>query len=461
MNRTITVIPADTNQPANISCGNAAGSRIRVAAYCRVSTALEEQLQSYENQCRYYSRTIKGNPDYDFAGIYADEGLSGTGTRKRAAFNKMIRDARAGKIDMIITKSISRFARNTLDCLNYVRELKNRGIGILFEKENIYTLDAKGEVLLTILSSLAQDESRSISENTAWGIRRHYETGHYRISTKRFLGYDNDADGHLAVNSEQAPAVRRIYREYLDGKTPAAIARLFESEGLTNWNGTSKWIPTTIDSILQNEKYKGDALLQKTYTVDFLTKKRSANEGRLRKYFISGDHAPIVDTEVWEAAQEERTRRKAYCAEHHIRAYASKTEKNPFSGHVICAENGRVLTPCGRDGDKREMRCPGSCPDNCTENCKKLRIREEILEEILEKVWADIVKTRNERLTNWQAQMNSENPLTRYRAKRFIELTEAGVEIQNIIPAVLDFVTVTKGGSITIQFLDGSTWRWG
>ena len=171
---------------------------------------------------------------------------------------------------MIITKSISRFARNTLDCLNYVRELKDLGIGIIFEKENINTLDAKGEVLLTILSSLAQDESRSISENCTWGIRRRFETGKHKMSTKRFLGYDTDETGKLVINRTQEPIVIRLYQEFLDGKTTDYIKRIFEREGVKNWDGGTKWQSTTLMSMLENEKYKGDALLQKSYTVDFM-----------------------------------------------------------------------------------------------------------------------------------------------------------------------------------------------
>ena len=193
---------------------------------------------------------------------YADEGISGTNTKKRDEFNRMIADCRAGEIDMIITKSISRFARNTLDRLNYVRELKELGIGIIFEKENINTLDAKGEVLLTILSSLAQDESRSISENCTWGIRRRFETGKHKMSTKRFLGYDTDEEsGKLVINKAKASIVMRLYQEFLDGKIPDYIKRIFEREGVQNWDGGTKWQATTLMSMLENEKYKGDALL--------------------------------------------------------------------------------------------------------------------------------------------------------------------------------------------------------
>ena len=197
-------------------------------------------------QVNFYSGYIKNNPEYDFAGIYADEGISGTNTKKRDQFNKMIEDCKAGKIDVIITKSISRFARNTLDCLNYVRLLKDLGIGIIFEKENIDTLDSKGEVLLSILSSLAQDESRSISENSTWGIRRRFEQGKVAVNCTKFLGYDKDEDGNLVINEKQAKIVRRIYKDYLDGKGPNRIARELEAEGVLNWNGKAKWYESSI-----------------------------------------------------------------------------------------------------------------------------------------------------------------------------------------------------------------------
>lgn len=252
-----------------------------MAAYCRVSTDQLEQLSSYEAQVSYYTNYINGHPDYECAGIYADEGISGTNTKKREQFNKMIEDCKNGKIDAIITKSISRFARNTLDCLNYVRMLKELGIGVIFEKENINTLDSKGEVLLSILSSLAQDESRSISENSTWGIRRRFEQGKVTVNHTKFMGYDKDEEGNLVINEKQAKIVRRIYTDYINGKGPNRIAKEFEEEGILNWNGKAKWYESSIRKMLSNEKYKGDALLQKTYTVDFLSKKRAVNKGEI------------------------------------------------------------------------------------------------------------------------------------------------------------------------------------
>jgi len=334
-----------------------------MAAYCRVSTDQEEQLLSYENQLNYYTGYISNNPLYQFAGIYADEGISGTNTKKRDEFNKMIADCRAGKIDMIITKSISRFARNTLDCLNYVRELKELGIGIIFEKENINTLDAKGEVLLTILSSLAQDESRSISENSTWGIRRRFEKGQHKMSTKRFLGYDTDEDGKLVVNPKQAAIVKRLYFEFLSGKTVDYIKRIFEREGVVNWDGSTKWQVTTLQSMLENEKYKGDAVLQKSYTVDFLTKKRVMNQGEIQKFYIEDDHEAIIEPWIWECVQLEIERRKRYLEEHGTKSYSNNTEKNPFASKIVCGECNKVFTRKGWRSSTGETRKVWQCSE--------------------------------------------------------------------------------------------------
>lgn len=253
--------------------------------------------------------------------IYADEGISGTNTKKRTEFNRLIADCRKGKVDRIIVKSISRFSRNTLDCLKYVRELKELGIGVAFEKENIDSLDAKGEVLLIILSSLAQDESRSISGNATWGIRKKFERGKIRVNTTKFVGFDKDENGNLIINEEQAKIVRRIFRDFLQGETPESIARTLKEEGVPGWNGKVNWYPTTIQRMLQNEKYMGDALLKKSYTVDFLTKKRSENQGQVNQYYIEGNHEAIIDKEEWELVQLEVERRNQFRQDNNINFY--------------------------------------------------------------------------------------------------------------------------------------------
>ena len=309
MARQIVHIPAQRNI-ANRAV--APDTKLRVAAYCRVSTEQDEQLNSFENQVTYYTEFINRNPNYELAGIYADEGISGTSTKRREQFNRMIADCEAGKIDLIITKSISRFARNTQDCLNYSRKLKDLGIGITFEKENISTMDSTGELLFTILSSLAQDESRSISENCQWGIRSLFKQGVVHINTNRFYGYDKNEDGRLVINPEQAKVVRWIFESYMDGINPDIIARRLMEKKVPGCMGEPKWTVDTIMGILQNEKHMGDAILQKTFTADYLTKKQVKNEGQLAQYHVKDDHEAIVSKELWQVTQLEIQRRKDY-----------------------------------------------------------------------------------------------------------------------------------------------------
>ena len=228
----------------------------------------------------YYTNYIKGRDDWEFVAIYTDEGISATNTKRREGFKAMVADALAGKIDLIVTKSVSRFARNTVDSLTTVRMLKEKGVEIYFEKENIWTLDAKGELLITIMSSLAQEESRSISENTTWGQRKRFADGKASVAYKRFLGYDRGPNGGFVVNQEQAKTVKLIYKLFLDGLTCHAIAKELTERKLPTPGGKAVWSQSTVRSILTNEKYKGDALLQKEFTVDFLQKENEKERGR-------------------------------------------------------------------------------------------------------------------------------------------------------------------------------------
>lgn len=281
----------------------------KVAAYARVSTDRDEQLTSYEAQVDYYTNYIKGREDWEFVAVYADEGITGCNTTHRDGFSSMVEDALAGRIDLIITKSVSRFARNTVDSLTTIRKLKESGTECYFEKENIWTFDGKGELLLTIMSSLAQEESRSISENCTWGQRKRFADGKVTVPFKRFLGYDRGEDGNLVVNEEQAVIVRRIYGLFLQGKTPYAIARQLTEEGIPTPGGKKNWGKKTVESILTNEKYKGDALLQKVYTTDFLTKKKKKNEGEVPQYYVEGNHEPIIPPAQFDRVQKEMQRR--------------------------------------------------------------------------------------------------------------------------------------------------------
>jgi len=303
----------------------------RVAAYARVSTDTEEQLTSYEAQVDYYTRHIHANAEWEFVEVYTDEGISATSTKKRDGFNRMIGDALVGKIDLILTKSVSRFARNTVDTLTNVRQLKEKGVEVYFEKENIYTLDSKGELLITIMSSLAQEESRSISENVTWGQRKRFADGKVSLPYKHFLGYEKGEDGLPKIVEEQAETVRLIYKLFLEGYTTSGIAKLLTGESISTPAGKQKWQGSTVKSILTNEKYKGDAILQKKYTVDFLTKKQKVNEGEVPQYYVENSHPAIVTPEVFDIVQHEMKRRKAI-------GYTSRTDC--FSSKIICGECG-------------------------------------------------------------------------------------------------------------------------
>lgn len=307
MTCTVKIIPAKINPFSSMPDGKPI--RRRVAGYARVSTDMEEQQSSYKTQVKYYTEYIKGNPAWEFVGVYSDEGISGTSTKHREGFKKMIADALAGKIDLILTKSISRFARNTVDALTAIRKLKEKGVEVYFEKENVKTLDAKGEFLITIMSSLAQEESRSISENTKWGRRKRMAEGKFNMPYKVFLGYDSGPDNKPVINEEQAQTVRKIYQWYLDGLTCRAICRRLEQEGIKSPKGNDRWWDGTVLSILTNEKYKGEALLQKKYVVDFLKKKQKVNHGELPQFYLEDSHPAIISKEMFDAVQAERIKR--------------------------------------------------------------------------------------------------------------------------------------------------------
>ena len=300
--RNVILIPAKRQVGNNIK--KADKPKLQVAACCRVSTDSDEQATSYEAQIEHYTEYIAKNPNWVLAGIFADEGITGTNTKKCNEFNRMIDECMAGNIDMIITKSISRFARNTLDCLKYIRQLKDKNIPVFFEKESINTMDSKGEVLLTIMASLAQQESQSLSQNVKLGLQYRYQQGHVQVNHNRFLGYTKDSDGHLVIDPDQAEIVRRICWEYLEGSSMDKIAAGLEADGILTGAGKTKWPTSTINKILRNEKYIGDVLLQKTYTTDFLTKKRIKNNGTVPQYYVKGDHKVIIPKDIFLLVQE-------------------------------------------------------------------------------------------------------------------------------------------------------------
>ena len=330
MAKTVTTIPATKSKFTAAPLYSA--EKRKVAAYARVSTDHEEQQTSYEAQVDYYTSYIRSRNDWEFVAVYADEGVTGCNTKKRSGFNQMVADALAGKINLIITKSVSRFARNTVDSLTTIRTLKEHGIEVYFEKESIWTFDGKGELLLTIMSSISQEESRSISENVTWGHRKRMADGRVSVAYSRFLGYDKGPDGKMVVNPKQAEIVKLIYRLFLEGMTPHTIALHLSERGIKTPGGKDKWSQATIRRILTNEKYKGDALLQKTYTADFLTKKTIKNEGQVQQYYVEDDHEAIIDPVVFDMVQQELERRN--------RGSSRYSGVSIFSSKVKCGQCG-------------------------------------------------------------------------------------------------------------------------
>jgi len=327
----VTIIPSTIN-PITQLPHNATTLR-KVAAYARVSTNKDEQYTSYEAQVKFYEKYIKERPNWEYTKVYADEGISGTSTKRRTDFNRMIKEALLGKIDLIITKSISRFARNTLDTISYVRKLKARGVEVFFEKENLWTLDPKSELILTIMASIAQEESRSISQNVIWGKRVSFQQGKVSFAYSRFLGYKKVED-KLVIDEDQAVIVRMIYRMFLvEGKTPSGIAKYLKSQNIKTPTGkSSNWSKNTIISILTNEKYKGDALLQKSYTANYLEHSRVENQGQIPQYYVENNHPAIIDKDIWEQVQFEMERR--------VMIGTQYSSSNIFSSRLKCGDCG-------------------------------------------------------------------------------------------------------------------------
>lgn len=319
-----------------------AENKLRVAAYCRVSTATDAQLESLEAQKSHYENYINSRDDWCFAGVYYDGGITGTKASKRPELMRLLADCKAKKIDFVITKSISRFSRNTLDCLKYIRMLKDKNIPVFFEKESINTMDAKGEVLLTIMASLAQQESQSLSQNVKMGLQFRYQNGQVQVNHNHFLGYTKDREGNLVIDPEQAEVVKRIYREYLEGSSMDKIAKGLEKDGILTGAGRKKWWTSTINKILRNEKYIGDALLQKTYTTDFLNKTRVKNNGIVPRYYVENNHEAIIPKDIFLRVQEELVRRRV------VKTSANGKRRSYSCNHcfvqlVICGECGEMF----------------------------------------------------------------------------------------------------------------------
>lgn len=421
----------------------------KVAAYARVSTDLPEQLTSYEAQIRYYTDYIKNHDGWEFAGMYTDEGITGTSTKRREGFKQMIADALDGKIDLVITKSVSRFARNTVDSLTAIRNLKAQGVECYFEKENISTFDGRGELLLAIMSSLAQEEARSISENCTWGLRRRFAEGKVSVPFVNFLGYDRGADGNLVINKAQAKLVRRIYGMYLSGMGSGAIAKTFSQENIPAPSGGGKWYASTVKSILKNEKYKGDALLQKTYTSDFLTKAKKINNGEVQQYYVKNNHEPIIEPRIYDMVQDMMQK-----GNRRISAHA-------FSGKIIC---GRCKSIYGsrvwHSNDKyrrRVWQCSQSKGGG--QKCSAPHLYDEHIENAFRSAIYKLLADKNNIREDFEL-ISKQLPQTskaveKLYAKDFV-MTEFD---RDLWLSLVDFVTVNSREDILVTFRNGGSVR--
>ena len=394
MAKLVTVIPAKKESIDPYS--GEIPKKKKVAAYARVSTVYEEQRTSFEAQRDYYEKYIKSNSEWEFVNIYADEGISATSTKHRVGFNKMVKDALNGKIDLIITKSVSRFARNTVDTLTNVRKLKDKNVEVYFEKENIFSFDSKGELMLTLLSSLAQEESRNLSTNITWGQRKRFADGKVSLPYGQFLGYEKGEDDLPKIVEKEAKIVRKIYRLFLEGKTPSGIARQLTEEKITTPGGKKKWHSTTVKSILQNEKYKGEAKLQKTYTVNFLTKKTKINEGEVPQYYVENSHPAIIDPEIYELVQEEFKRRKA------AGKYTSAI--NCFASCITCGDCGGFYGRKVWHSNSKYARTVWQCNNKFQKrvHCSTPHLKEEVIKDAFVGVFNSLIENKEEILGNYE-----------------------------------------------------------
>ena len=392
----IRVIPATRQHMASAQAASLSTKR-RAAAYARVSTDKDEQETSFEAQVSYYTDYITKRPDWELVRVYTDEGITGTSIKRRDGFNQMVRDAIDGKIDLIVTKSVSRFARNTVDSLQTIRKLKDIGCEVYFEKEAIWSFDGKGELLITIMSSLAQEEARSISENVTWGQRKRFSDGKVSLPYAQFLGYEKGEDGLPKIVEAEADIVRLIFRLFIEGKTPSAIARFLAANGIPSPAGRETWQVATIRSILQNEKYAGQALLQKKFTVDFLTKKQKINEGEVPQYFVENSHPAIIEPEEFEAVQAELARRNALGRPMGC--------NSPFSARIVCGECGGYYGSKVWSSNTKYRRIIWQCNEKYKSGtrCKTPHVTEEDVKARFLAVWNSISVNREELIADCRA----------------------------------------------------------
>ncbi len=366
--------------------------KIKVAAYARVSTEKDEQHNSLEAQKDYFLKYIKNEPEWEYVGLYFDDGISGLSKKNRDGFNNLINDALDGRIDLIVTKSISRFARNTVDTISTIRKLKSKGIGVFFQKENINTLDSKGEFVLTLMSSFAQEESRSISENCTWGQRKRFADGKVSIPFARFLGYDRGENGELVVNEGEAKIVKYIYSLFILGFTLSEIKTALESFDIKSPGGTYSWNHRNIKSILTNEKYKGDALLQKSFTVDFLTKEKKKNKGEIPQYYVTGNHEAIIPPSTFDRVQRLLEQRKA--GKNRISSVSI------YSSKIKCGDCGSWYGSKTWHSTSKYRQRIWQCNHKFEEKCTTPHLTEEEIQDLFLQAINKLVKNKQEIISN-------------------------------------------------------------
>ena len=429
----------------------------RVAAYARVSTDHEEQETSFEAQKDYYMRMILERPDWELVKVYADQGISAAGVKRRKQFSQMIEDCEAGKIDIVLCKSISRFARNTLDSLTVIRRLKELGIGIWFEKEAIWTLDSKGELLITIMSSISQEESRSISENVKWGRRKMFQDGKGSLAYSRFLGYDRGKHKfEMVINEEEAVIVRRIYRMALQGYTAHTIAKTLTANGIHTPSGCKRWSASTISSICENEKYRGDFCMQKYFQEDFPSKKCHKNDGQLPKYYASEDHEAIIAPEIFDYVQS-------------LREGLSDNDK--VTGSVVDFLSSKVC--CGKCGMKYGSRPWHSTTYNnmvwqCRSRngrgtyCGNHYVYDELLKKLIHEMARSLIKERGilEDFMDTVRESQSERKAADVEDYLGCFMERDGWEMYedlDDLAYIIKRVVVEEDGRLTVELLDGTT----
>lgn len=432
----------------------------RIAAYCRVSSSSEEQLNSYDTQVKFYTDVLTADKDCEFVGVYADEGVSGTSAKKRPRFMEMIEDCRTGKIDAIVTKSVSRFGRNTVDTLVYTRELKTLGIDVYFEKEDLHSISQDGELMLTLMAAFAESESQNLSENISWGFRKRYAEGDLNsIPMHNVYGLDRNIDGEIVIREDEAKVVRRIYSEFLAGRNTQYISEMLNADGIPTRRKGAVWHNKTVINILQNEKYSGDVLFQKTYSPGPLSK-CVPNRGELPQYLVEDAIPAIIEKKLWRVTQFEYRRRSG-------RKSRLLSPEYPFTGRIICSLCGRIVVHSSFRGTGGVFNTWWRCSTKITRFKQPDDVAHEELRVPLgrpERVFVQAWNLVLSKMQMYEARLKrvsetDESELTRYHASEMMRLMDVVGKITEfdylLSMKTLDRVELQPEGKMTVVFLSG------